>query len=73
MEYAAIPENGLNYRDFHSGYGQQGAGVTTDSLAWPILRLDTAVMLAVVFSSVAPKEDLRMKFLGRVRELVSQL
>ncbi|MFJ5956564.1 phosphotransferase [Paenarthrobacter sp. NPDC092416] len=73
QEYAAIPENGLNYEEFHAGYGQQGGGVTTDSPAWPILRLDTAAMLAVVFSSVAPNEDLRTKFLGRVRELVSQL
>lgn len=73
QEYAAIAENGLNYEDFCAGYAQQDAGAINDSPAWPILRLDTAVMLAVVFSSVAPNKDLRTMFLGRVRELVSQL
>lgn len=72
-EYSAIVENGLNYSDFRRGYANEGGTVATETPAWPLLRLDTAVMLAVVFSSVAPNDELRELFLTRVRALVQQL
>ena len=72
-EYAAIAENGLDYEAFRAGYALGGGSVATDTSAWLILRLDAAVMLAVVFSSVAPNGELRALFLNRVRGLVKQL
>lgn len=72
-EYAAIDENGLDYEAFRLGYAREGGTVGTESPAWPLLRLDTAVMLAVVFSSVAPNDDLRELFVARLSTLVKQL
>lgn len=72
-EYAAIADNGLDHRAFRTGYARAGGNIPTESLAWPILRLDTAVMLAVVFSSVAPDQELRRCFIDRVKGLVAQL
>ncbi|MFJ4030170.1 phosphotransferase [Paenarthrobacter sp. NPDC089989] len=72
-EYAAIDENGLDYEAFLEGYAREGGTVATDTPAWPILRLDTAVMPAVVFSSVAPIAQLKELFLARVKTLVKEL
>lgn len=73
QEYSAIAENGLDYGAFRAGYALEGGAVATETPAWPILRLDTAVMLAVVFSSVAPNDGLREFFTSRVRQLIKQL
>lgn len=72
-EYAAIGANGLDYSAFREGYAKAGGVLQTRSAAWPVLRLDAAVMLAVVFSSVAPDEALRTLFVGRIRGLLKEL
>lgn len=72
-EYAAIAENGIDYEAFCEGYARGGGFVDTGTVAWRILRLDTAVMLAVVFSSVAPNEELRELFLSRIKRILIQL
>ncbi|MFI2562920.1 phosphotransferase [Paenarthrobacter sp. NPDC018779] len=72
-EYAAIDENGLDYEAFLEGYSRAGGTVVSETPAWPILRLDRAVMLAVVFSTVAPNDQLRELFLTRVKTLAKQL
>ena len=72
-EYAAIAANGLGYKAFREGYAAAGGVVNETSAAWPLFRLDAAVMLAVVFSSVAPDEALRTLFVGRIRGLLKEL
>jgi hypothetical protein len=72
-EYAIVEENGINFRAFLDGYAQGGGSIDAGSAAWPLLRLDAAVMLAVVFSWVAPNPVLRDRFLSRTKTLVGQL
>ncbi|MFF1827921.1 phosphotransferase family protein [Paenarthrobacter sp. NPDC058040] len=72
-EYAAIAAKGLDYRAFREGYAAAGGVVNETYAAWPLFRLDAAVMLAVVFDSVAPDPALRELFLGRVTSLLGQL
>lgn len=69
-EYSAVASNGLDYQAFRDGYASAGGVINEVSAAWPLLRLDAAVMLAVVFDSVAPDPALRELFLGRIRGLL---
>lgn len=72
-EYSVIEENGVDYRAFLNGYIKGGGSIDVDTAAFPLLRLDTAVMLALVFSSVAPNAGLRDHFVSRSRTLAHQL
>lgn len=72
-EYSIIEENGINFSAFLDGYAQGSGSIDVESAAWPLLRLDAAVMLAVVFDSVAPNAGLRDRFLSRATTLVGQL
>jgi aminoglycoside phosphotransferase (APT) family kinase protein len=49
-EYALVPDNGVDYEQVLAGYGE---ALDLDSPAFWIYRLDTAVMLALLFSSNA--------------------
>jgi hypothetical protein len=64
-EYAEIPDNGLPLAELLGGYREAGGQFLDDTEAWAVLRLDTAVMLANVFDSVAPDPQLRDLFLER--------
>ena len=66
-EYAEIPENGLDLHEVLAGYREAGGSVRDDSDAWAVLRLDAAVMLAIVFDQVSPNPDLRDLFVERAR------
>ncbi|UTT40650.1 phosphotransferase [Glutamicibacter mishrai] len=73
QEYSAIPENGLDYTDIVEGYRRESGVVDESTEAWRILRLDAALMLAGVFTSVSPREELAQLFLGRTCELLREL
>ncbi|SEJ40660.1 Phosphotransferase enzyme family protein [Arthrobacter sp. yr096] len=72
-EYSIVEENGINFSAFLDGYTQGGGSIDVGSAAWPLLRLDAAVMLAIVFDSVAPNPGVRDCFLSRIKTLVGQL
>lgn len=72
-EYSAIAENGLDNVALRTGYSRNGGSFDDTSAAWAVLRLDAAVMLAGVFSSVAPNKYLEQLFLARSRTLLESL
>lgn len=72
-EYAQIPENALDYMDILAGYRAYGGTIDESTTAWAVLRLDAALMLAGVFTSVSPNEELASVFLNRVRILLQDL
>ncbi|WTL15426.1 phosphotransferase [Kribbella sp. NBC_01505] len=49
-EYALVPDNGVDYDQVLTGYGE---AIDLDSPAFWLYRLDTAVMLALLFTSNA--------------------
>ncbi|MEO3860269.1 aminoglycoside phosphotransferase family protein [Acrocarpospora sp. B8E8] len=69
-EYARIPENGLDEALIRKGYA---AGLPEEGVADCLYRLDAAVMLALVFLSVAPRPDLAPAQTARVAELLMTL
>lgn len=72
-EYAAVEENGLDAPSVLRGYAA-AAGLPDPSPAADLLyRLDTAVMLALVFRSVAPDPLLGQAQVDRVRALAKEL
>lgn len=72
-EYSLIRDNGLEFSALCSGYALAGGVVDMQSAIWPILQLDAALMLAVVFDSVAPDPHLHRMFCDRVRLLIGSL
>lgn len=72
-EYAAIAENGLDYSGILAGYLKSGGILNQSPMAWTLLRLDAALMLAGVFNSVAPDQTLEELFLARIRALLRTL
>ncbi|MFI5713773.1 phosphotransferase [Kribbella sp. NPDC051620] len=72
-EYAEIADNGLPLDDVLAGYREAGGQVANDTEAWTVLRLDTSVMLANVFDSVAPDQPLRDLFLDRSDQLARSI
>jgi hypothetical protein len=72
-EYAEITDNGLPLDDILAGYREAGGQVANDTEAWTVLRLDTAVMLANLFDSVAPDQLLRDLFLDRSDQLARSI
>jgi aminoglycoside phosphotransferase (APT) family kinase protein len=73
VEYAALAENGLTLVDILQGYADAGGTLDIGSARWNVFRLDTAVMLAVVFLCVAPDQQRMDMFLGRIRNLLAEL
>lgn len=73
LELARLSEYGGLDEEFRQGYGEP------DPLARPprateiVYRLDSAVMLAVVFLSEAPDRELAAKQVPRVRQLAKEL
>jgi aminoglycoside phosphotransferase (APT) family kinase protein len=73
-EYARLPDNGLDYEAILSGYHQHHIDVMpVNSAAFWIYRLDTAVMLALLFSSEIPYPDLGPRAVDRLRDVHQQL
>jgi Ser/Thr protein kinase RdoA (MazF antagonist) len=70
-EYAEIPANGLDLKNVLAGYRDAGGSVRDNTEAWPVLRLDAAIMLANVFDKVAPDEELKTLFLDRCKQLLA--
>lgn len=64
-EYALLPDNGLDADAVLAGYAEHAALPDLDSPAALVFRLDTAVMLALVFHAVAPDP-------GRAAELTAR-
>lgn len=73
QEYSAIPENGLNFSEISDGYRFNSGAFDESTPAWSIARLDAALMLAGVFTSVSPREDLAELFLRRARAILLDL
>lgn len=69
-EYALLPENGLDCDAILAGYGEP---VLVDSPAFWIYRLDTAVMLALLFSSEMQHAGLGPRSVDRLREVHGRL
>jgi aminoglycoside phosphotransferase (APT) family kinase protein len=69
-EYALLPDNGIDYEKVLAGYGEP---VPVDSAAFWIYRLDAAVMLALLFSSEAPHEELGPPAVDRLYEVHERL
>ncbi len=65
-EYALLPDNGLDYEAVLDGYGET---MTADSAAFWIYRLDTAVMLALLFNSEISDAELGPRAVDRLREV----
>lgn len=59
--------------DILAGYRAYGGTIDESTTAWAVLRLDAALMLAGVFTSVSPNEELASVFLNRVRILLQDL
>jgi hypothetical protein len=72
-EYALIPENGLDERAIRQGYESAGPHPSTPPATDVLYRLDAAVMLALVFNSVAPDPRLGPVQTARVVELLRAL
>ncbi|CAM5588633.1 aminoglycoside phosphotransferase family protein (plasmid) [Streptomyces viridifaciens] len=72
-EYALIRENGLDEQAIRRGYEAAGGSLAVTSAADALYRLDTAVMLALVFNSVAPDPRLGPVQTARVVELLQIL
>lgn len=68
LEIARIAEYGLLTEEFLEGYGSSPLKEIPPVLEW-IYRMDTAVMLAIVFLSEAPDPNQAKKQLNRVEEL----
>jgi aminoglycoside phosphotransferase (APT) family kinase protein len=69
-EYALLPENGLDYHAILVGYGEP---IPADSPRFWIYRLDTAVMLALLFSSEVPHVGLGPRSVDRLRQVHERL
>ncbi len=63
-EYALVPDNGVDYEQVLAGYGEE---LDLDSPAFWIYRLDTAVMLALLFSSNAAHTSLGPQAVNRLQ------
>lgn len=65
-EYALLPDNGLDYEALLTGYAEP---VPVNSPAFWVYRLDTAVMLALLFNSEVPDAGLAARAVDRLREV----
>jgi aminoglycoside phosphotransferase (APT) family kinase protein len=72
LELARIAEYGLLTREFLAGYGEQTPFADVPSAAELLFRLDTAVMLAVVFLFEAPEARAAQRQLARIEWLLAQ-
>lgn len=72
-EYARIEENGLDEGEIRWGYHRTAGRLEEDPVTDLLYRLDAAVMLALVFNSVAPDPQLGPSQSARVGELLREL
>ncbi|MFJ4823661.1 phosphotransferase family protein [Streptomyces bacillaris] len=72
-EYALLPDNGIDAAAVLAGYAESLPPLDLDSSAALLYRLDTAVMLALVFSSVAPDAERAQVLTARAGHLLARL
>ncbi|WGP11357.1 aminoglycoside phosphotransferase family protein [Streptomyces sp. SH5] len=72
-EYALLPDNGIDAEAVLAGYAESLPTPDLDSSAALLYRLDTAVMLALVFHSVAPDAERAHVLTSRAEHLLARL
>ncbi|MGW7173431.1 phosphotransferase family protein [Streptomyces xanthophaeus] len=72
-EYALLPDNGIDAPAVLAGYAESLAAPDLRSRAALLYRLDTAVMLALVFHSVAPDAERARVLTARAEHLLGLL
>ncbi|MBW5422390.1 phosphotransferase [Streptomyces sp. BG9H] len=72
-EYALLPDNGIDASEVLAGYAESTAVPDLESPAALLYRLDTAIMLALVFHSVAPDAERAKILTGRAEHLLGLL
>jgi hypothetical protein len=65
-----VTDDGLDYEAVLAGYAEQ---VPVDSAAFWVYRLDTAVMLALLFTSEVPQDGRGPRAIDRLREVHQRL
>ena len=70
VEYALLPENGLDYEAILAGYRDP---VPVEEAAFWSYRLDAAVMLALLFNAETPHAKLGPSSVDRLREVHQRL
>ncbi|MEV0430107.1 aminoglycoside phosphotransferase family protein [Micromonospora sp. NPDC050495] len=71
-EYAQLPENGLRERDVLAGYQDQAPLPVLEPALDALVRLDTVLMLGVIFFSYAPDPTRQEWVRGRIEELTAR-
>ncbi|MFE0774891.1 phosphotransferase family protein [Streptomyces sp. NPDC058861] len=72
-EYALLPDNGIDATAVLAGYAESSTPPDPDSAAALPYRLDTAIMLALVFHSVAPDAERAQVLTARAEHLLTRL
>lgn len=72
-EYARLPENAIDLDEFRRGYTSICAMPDRPEDCWSVYHLDTAIMLAVVFTRASHDSERGPDTLGRVSELARRL
>ncbi|AZM56970.1 hypothetical protein DMA15_34015 [Streptomyces sp. WAC 01529] len=72
-EYALLPDNGIDATAVLAGYAESLAAPDLESPAALLYRLDTAIMLALVFHSVAPDAERAQILAARAEDLLGLL
>lgn len=71
-EYAQLPENGLSERDVRAGYRRRTSLPVLEPALDALVRLDTVLMLGVIFFSYAPDRRRQDWARARIEELSEQ-
>jgi hypothetical protein len=66
-EYARLPENAIDLDEFRHGYASVRPVPDRREECWSVYHLDTAIMLAVVFTREAPQRAGRQHSAPRQR------
>lgn len=72
-EYARLPENAIDLDEFRRGYTSVRPVPDRREECWSVYRLDTAIMLAVVFTHESPHSERGASLLRHVSELAWRL
>jgi aminoglycoside phosphotransferase (APT) family kinase protein len=72
-EYALLPDNGIDAAAVLAGYAESLPAPNLDSPAALLYRLDTAIMLALVFHSVVPDAERAHVLTARAELLLTRL
>jgi aminoglycoside phosphotransferase (APT) family kinase protein len=70
-EYSRLPENAIDLDEFRRGYASVRPVPDRREECWTLYHLDTAIMLAIVFTHESPHSERGASMLRRVSELAS--